>query len=264
MDISAKDVMALRQKTGVSMMMCKEALVEAEGDMDKAVDILKKKGEAKAAKKSDRDTGEGRVAAKSGEGKVSLVSVRCETDFVARNDDFVALVDSIADKVLSDGESAQEAAEQMVQDAVSTMGENLQLGDVKLAEGDVIGSYVHSNGKIGVMIVLDGGDEPIDDAQGLREKARDVAMHAAAMAPAYVSPDEVSDEDVAREKEIWAEQLKNEGKPENIIENIMAGKEKKFREESALLTQAFVKDPGMTVGEYLGDAKVTGYFRIQV
>jgi elongation factor Ts len=255
MEISAKDVMALRQKTGVSMMMCKEALVEAGGDSEKAVDILKTKGEAKAVKKSNRDTGEGRVAVMSDEGKSSMVSVKCETDFVARNDDFVALVDSIAAKTLANGEGIREDAEKMVQDAVSTMGENLQLGDLRMVEGDVIGSYVHSNGKIGVVIVLDGGDT---------EKARDVAMHAAAMAPSHVSPDEVSDDDVAKEKAIWTEQLKEEGKPDEIVEKIMVGKEKKFREECALLTQTFVKDSSMTVGEYLGDAKIAEYVRLAV
>jgi elongation factor Ts len=254
-DISAKEVMDLRSRTGVSMMMCKKALLEAAGDMEKAVEVLRKKGEAKAADKADRTTSEGGVSISVGDGKAAVISVLCETDFVSRNDDFKALTKGISDLILEKGPDAKEEAEAMVKDKVVQLGENIQLGSLELISGDVLGQYVHSNGKIGVVVALTGGDS---------DMATDVAMHAAAMNPTVVDPSEVSDEVIAKEKEIWTVQLKNEGKPENIIENILVGKEKKFREEGALLTQSFVKDGDKTVGEYLGDAKVAGYTRVSI
>lgn len=255
MEISAKLVMDLRNKTGVSMMACKKALVEAEGDEDKAIEILRKRGEAKSADKADRATGEGAVAIAQSGGKACIVAVRCETDFVARNDDFIALAQSIAERYLNEGESAQETNETAVKEAVNTLGENIQLGGHAIVEAAVLGGYVHSNRKIGVVIGLDTGSE---------DQAKDVAMHAAAMSPVVISPDEVTDEIVAKEKEIWTEQLKNEGKPENIVANILVGKEKKFREEGALMTQAFVKNPEQTIGQFLNGGKVVEYVRLAI
>lgn len=247
--------MALRDKTGVSMMAVKKALVEANGDEDKAIEILRKRGEAKSADKADRQAGEGAIGIKIEGSKGCLAVVRCETDFVARNDDFKAIVQNITDNYFNKGEGSQEENEGIVKGAVNTLGENIQLGGHTLIESPIIGGYVHSNGKIAVLIGLEGGDA---------EKARDVAMHAAAMNPSVVSPDEITDELVAKEKDIWADQLKNEGKPENMLENIMKGKEKKFREENALISQAFVKDSSMTVGGFLGDAKVVEYVRMTI
>ncbi|MDF2378840.1 MAG: translation elongation factor Ts [Candidatus Gracilibacteria bacterium] len=253
-DISAKTVMELRAKTGVSMMACKKALVEAEGDEEKAIEILRKRGEAKSADKADRATGEGAVAIKIEGTKGCVSSLSCETDFVARNDAFVALAQTICDNYFAEGDTAQEKNENLVKEAVNTLGENIKLGSYEMVESGVLGGYVHSNGKIGVIVGADGTEEG---------KLKDVAMHAAAMNPKVTSPAEVTDELVAKEKEIWTEQLKNEGKPENIMEGILAGKEKKFREEGALLTQAFVKDPSMKVGEYLGGENVK-YVRLAV
>ncbi|MGE3278322.1 MAG: translation elongation factor Ts [Candidatus Altimarinota bacterium] len=255
MDISAKAVMDLRNKTGVSMMAVKKALVEAGGDEEKAIEILRKRGEAKSAEKSDRETGEGAVAISIKDGKAAIVALRCETDFVARNDDFVNLAQSLADKYLEKGAAAQEENEMTVKEAVNTLGENIQLGEYVLVEAPVIGGYVHSNRKIGVLVGLNGGTE---------DKAKDVAMHAAAMNPLVKHPTEVSDELVAKEKEIWIDQLKAEGKPENMLENILKGKEKKFREESALTAQVFVKDNNVTVGQFLEGAEVAEYVRIKI
>lgn len=254
-DISAKQVMELRAKTGVSMMACKKALVEAEGNEEKAIEILRKRGEAKSADKADRATREGAVCIKIEDGKACISSLHCETDFVARNEAFQELAQTICDNYFAEGEGAQEKNENMVKEAINTLGENIQLGTFEFIEAPVLGGYVHTNGKVGVVVGADKGEE---------EKLRDVAMHAAAMNPAVTSPEEVTDELIAKEKEIWTEQLKSEGKPENILEGILAGKEKKFREEGALLTQPFVKDPSMKVQDYLGDASVVGYVRLAI
>lgn len=255
MEISAKTVMQLREKTGVAMMACKKALVEAEGDEEKAIEILRKKGEAKSASKADRATGEGAVGVKIEGGKGVMTSISCETDFVARNDDFKALVDKVTANFFEKGEDAQAENEQMVKDAVITLGENLQLGELKTVEAATVGGYVHTTGKIGVLIGLTGGTE---------DQAKDVAMHAAAMNPMVVNPEEVTEELIAKEKEIWADQLKQEGKPEDMIEKIMLGKEKKFREEGALMAQPFVKDSSKKVSEFLGDASVASYSRLTI
>ncbi len=242
MAISIDQVKELRERTGVSMMACKKALEEANGDENMAVDILRKKGEAKAADRADRVTGQGVVAVRSENGKTAMVSLLCETDFVARGDDFVALADSIAEKLLKGQISINDKDLSEVKDFGLKAGEKIEIGSMELMEGNNIGSYVHSNRKIGVIVSLDGGSP---------ELAKDIAMQVAATNPQFVSPEEVLPELVAKEKEIWAEQLKNEGKPAEIVEKIMTGKEKKFREENALLKQAFVKDPEKIVEQLL-------------
>ncbi len=254
-DISAKTVMELRNKTGVSMMQCKKALVEAGGDLEQAIDILRKAGAEKAGKKSDRTTGEGAIAI-SGR---AAVSVQCETDFVARNDDFLEYLSELADEASAEGvEKVAEKFESERADYITKLGENLTFGEaVVIDEGEVVGDYLHSNRKLAGLVAIEGGSE---------ELARDLAMHAVANAPQVISPDEVSDELVAKEKEVWAEQLKNEGKPAEIIDKIMLGKEKKFREESAFIKQPFVKDPEMTVEQLLqkNGATIVRFARIAV
>jgi len=255
MTISAKSVMELRQKTGVSMMACKKALTEANGDMDAAIDILRKSGEAKAAKKSDRETTEGAIGI-SGR---SAVSVECETDFVARNENFSDLLKMLAETTEEKGATtAQEVFESEKAEQIARLGENLVFGKaVTLEGGDTVGSYIHSNKKLGAIVALNGGSE---------EVARDIAMHIVASNPEVLSPDEVSNDLLEKEKEIWVEQLKNQGKPEQIIEKILFGKERKFREESALLKQAFVKNPDQKVEEFAKDqgAEVIAFVRISV
>ncbi len=256
MSVSAQEVMALRQQTGASMMACKVALVEAGGDEEKAIDILMKKGEAKAAEKSERSANEGVVAIVTAEGKAAVVKVNCETDFVARNEEFIGFAKEIAQLALDkDADTAKAEGEEKIKPLFTKLGENISLSAVDVVEGPVVGSYVHTNNKIGVVTVLEGGTE---------EQARDVSMHVAAMNPAVVSPDEVTREAVDRQKAIWVYQLKEEGKPEEIMEKIMMGKEKKFREEYALVTQPFVKDSDKTVGQYLGEAKIMQFVRIAV
>ena len=257
MAITMEQIKELRDATGVSIMACKKALEEAGGDFEAAVDLLRKKGQAKAADRAGRDTGEGAVYVKEDGGKMALVALKCETDFVARGDDFEALLDQVATEVL-EGKIAEGATEsETVKDAVLKLGENVQLHGVSVLSGATVGSYIHSNKKIGVGIALEGGSV---------ELAKDVAMHAAATNPKVVSPEEVSDELVAKEKEIWKEQLAAEGKPAEIMEKIMMGKEKKFREDSALLKQPFVKNPDLTIEQLLsqGGATLTKYVRFSV
>ncbi len=257
MSVSIEDVKQLRESTGVSMMACKKALEEADGDYDTAVDILRKKGEAKAADRSARATSQGVVSIISEGGKTAMVKLGCETDFVAMGDDFLELADTLAKKLLNGEIGPDDEDIPEVKEAVLKLGENIKVEEMKLVEGENLGDYVHSNKKIGVVVSLDGGDKQL---------AKDIAMHVAATNPEVISPDEVSDDLVLKEKEIWTEQLKNEGKPAEIIDKIMMGKEKKFREESALLKQAFVKDPEKTIEQMLNEAEATvnDFFRFEI
>ncbi|MBI5414297.1 translation elongation factor Ts [Candidatus Peregrinibacteria bacterium] len=253
-EISASEVMSLRQKTGVSMMACKKALLEAKGDMAAAEIVLRKQGEAKAASKRDRVTSEGAIAISGN----TIISVRCETDFVARNEDFLTFVQDLASEGAKNGAKAVESKfEAGKTEKIAKIGENLTLGDVRTVDAPVLGGYVHSNRKIGALIGLSGGT---------KEVAADIAMHVTAMNPLVLSPNDVSNDLVEKEKEIWRDQLKNEGKPAEIVEKIMMGKERKFREESALIAQAFVKDQQKTVGEYAkqNGAEVKAFARVEV
>lgn len=253
MAITAQMVKELRDRTGVAMMACKKALEEANGDMDGAIEILRKRGAAKAADKADRSTSEGTVAL-SGR---SLVKLLCETDFVGKNEKFVALAQALADKADSEGvDAAQAHFDEVKTDKIQEIGENIVLDEILQIEGgDTVAGYIHSNGKIGVLVALDGGSE---------EHGKDVAMHAAAMDPLVATPEEVSEELIAKEMEIAKAQLLEEGKPANIIDNILAGKTKKFRSERALASQPFVKDPSMSVEAYLGDAKLVAFVRASI
>lgn len=254
--ISPSQIASLRARTGVGMLAVKAALEEAGGDEEKAIEILRKKGQAQAVKKAEREQGEGAIFIASSGSKAALVFLKCETDFVGRSDGFLALGQALADHLLKDGEAGlAKFAEERIPKAVLEFGENISIGEQHLIEAPVIGTYVHSNRKIGVIIGLDGADNA---------KATDAAMHAAAMNPQVASPAEITEEAVLKEKEIWKEQLSKEGKPAEMQEKIMVGKEKKFREENALISQPFVKDPSMTVGAMLGGANVKSYTRVSL
>lgn len=254
MSITAEQVAKLRARTGSGILDAKNALEEAKGNEDLAIDILRKKGKAQAVKKADRNQSEGAIFIASTDGKAAIVQVKCETDFVGRSEVFVKFGQDLAENLLKEGKAAFDAfAAEKVPAAVLELGENISLGDTKEVSAPVIGSYVHSNRKIGVVVGLKGGTV---------EKASDTAMHGAAMNPMYVRPSEVSDDAVLKEKEIWNDQMKDDKKPPEILEKIMAGKEKKFREENALLTQAFVKDQNQTVEKMLGDAEIQEYVRV--
>lgn len=255
-EVSASAIQSLRARTGVSISAVRDALIEAGGDEEKAIEILRKRGIAQAAKKADREQSEGLVFMKEEDSKAAVLILRCETDFVARDDGFQKIGSDILETLFSEGmEAAKQKADVLVPELVQKLGENITIDDMHVVEAPVIGGYLHSNRKIGVIIGADGSSKDV---------ARDIAMHAAAMSPRYVHPEEVGMDVLEKEKEIWAEQLKKEGKPENMIEKIMGGKEKKFREENAITKQAFVKDPSKTVEQHLGGGKITTYVRVSV
>lgn len=255
MTVTIDQIKELRDMTGVSMSACKSALEEANGDMDKAIDVLRKKGEAKAVDRAARETHQGVVAIKTAGNKVAMAALLCETDFVSRGDDFNAVAELLAQKLLDGSLKPEDTEVPEVKELVLKAGENIKIGKMAVVEGDNIGTYVHTNKKIGVIVSLEGGTPEI---------AKDIAMHAAATNPACVSPDEVPEEAVAKEKEIWKDQLSKEGKPAEIVEKIMIGKEKKFREENALLKQAFVKNPDQTIEQILAGATIKNFVRAAV
>ncbi|MBN2307043.1 translation elongation factor Ts [Candidatus Peregrinibacteria bacterium] len=255
MAITAAQVNELRQRTGIGMMACKKALEEANGNEDKAIEILRKKGAAKAAEKAERETKEGIIVAKVDGDKAVIVKLTCETDFVAKNEEFKAIAKKAVDTALKRGvEAAKKEAEPAMKDVFTKLGENMGI-EVDVIEGKGIGEYVHTNGKVGTIVNLKSKDAA---------KARDIAMHITAMNPEVIRPEDLPEDVVVKEREIWAEQLKAEGKPEAIMGKIMEGKEKKFREEAALIKQSFVKDGDKTVEQYLEDNSVESFVRMAI
>ncbi|UPA23055.1 translation elongation factor Ts [Candidatus Peribacteria bacterium] len=255
-NISAAAIQSLRARTGVSISAVKEALEEAMGDEEKAIELLRKRGIAQAAKKAAREQGEGLVFMKEEGSKAALIILRCETDFVARDSGFTEAGQAILATLFAEGmDAAKTVAEQKLPELVQKLGENITVDDMHSIEAPVVGAYLHSNAKIGVIIGLDGGT---------RDMARDIAMHAAALSPAYIHPEQVGMDAIEKEREIWREQMKKDNKPEAMWDKIMEGKEKKFREESSITKQNFVKDPSKTVEQHLGDAKITAYIRASV
>ncbi len=248
---SLEDIKTLREKTGASLQACKKALEENNGDQTAAIEHLRKIGEAKAAKRSDRDTSNGVIATAIGESLAVILKLGCETDFVAKNPDFIEAAEKLANEYLENGKEHNGST--TANEIGLKMGEKIDLSEVVFLENATFGTYVHSNRKVGTLVALEGGTA---------DMAKDIAMHATAMNPLVVSPDEVDTSAVDKEREIWTEQLKNEGKPEEIIGKILMGKEKKFREENALLSQDFVKNSEQTIEQFLGDAKVKQFVRL--
>lgn len=272
MAVSAAMVKELREKTGAGMLDCKKALEESNGDMERAGDILREKGIAKAAKKSDRIAAEGLTAVAVANNVSVIVEVNCETDFVAKNEEFQALIKDIAEHIVSSkSQSVEEALanpfnggvtlDEYLKEKVAKIGEKISLRRFAVLEkGDnaVFGSYLHMGGKIGVAVVLTGTtDESL---------AKDVAMHIAAANPKYVSRDQVSEEEAEKEKEILKAQALNEGKPANIVEKMVVGRLNKFFEEICLNDQSFVKDPDKKVGKLLSEkgAAAAAFIRYEV
>ena len=268
--ISAAQVKELRDKTGVGMMDAKKALVETEGDMEKAVDVLREKGVAKAEKKSGRVAAEGMAAIAIKGNKAAIVEVNCETDSVASTDKFKALVAELADKIATeepktvDDALALKTANGTVKDDViettQVTGEKISLRRFHVIEkGDDqnFGSYLHNGGLIGVLVVLDGADEAT---------AKDVAMHVAAINPEYVNRSQVPAETLAHEKEVLVKEALNEGKPEKIVEKMVEGRLNKWLAEISLDDQEFVKDSDQTVSHYVESkgGKVNTFVRFEV
>ncbi len=264
--------MELRKKTGVGMMDCKKALQETNGDMEAAINYLREKGISKAEKKEGRITSEGLVFAKSSEDEKTgcLLEINSETDFVAKNEEFQNFGKKMTELILDnnvksiaelnnlkiDGKSVQETLKELI----AKIGENISLRRFIKAEAPgFVSIYIHMGGKIGVLVGVEGEDNPEN-----REKANDIAMHTAAMAPVYFDQSDVTEEDIKKEKEIMRKQLLEEGKPEKIIDKILIGKMRKFYEENCLLQQKFVKDDKITVLQYAGDMKVLFAHRFKV
>ena len=267
--VTAALVKELRERTGLGMMECKKALVEADGDIEHAIDELRKSGQAKAAKKAGRTAAEGAIAlAISDDGKTAImVEVNSETDFVARDDNFLAFADKVAKAALAAGEAdAARIAELPVeggtveearQALVQKIGENIQVRRGAIMTADTaLGAYIHG-GKIGVLVALKGGDA---------ELGKDVAMHVAAVSPLVVNTDEVPEEVLNREKDIIRAQPDMEGKPAEIVEKMLGGRINKFLKEVSLVEQPFVKNPDTTVGKLVKEqgAEIQGFIRLAV
>ncbi|UFU01054.1 translation elongation factor Ts [Radiobacillus kanasensis] len=273
MAITAQMVKELREKTGAGMMDCKKALQQTEGDIDKAIDFLREKGIAKAAKKSDRIAAEGSAHIEVDGNHAVLIEVNCETDFVTKNDQFKTLLKELGTHLLSQKPASVEEAlqqplngdgevvETYINSAIAKIGEKISLRRFTILEkgdNDAFGAYLHMGGNIGVLALLEGTtDEAV---------AKDVAMHIAAVNPRYVSRDAVSEEEVNAEREVLKTQALNEGKPANIVEKMVEGRLGKFFEEIVLLEQSFVKDPDQKVKKFVADkgASVKGFVRYQV
>jgi len=253
---TGSDVIALRQKTGAGVLDCKKALTETNGDMEKAVDFLREKGIATAAKKASRIAAEGIVAAKVEGNTGVLVEVNCETDFVAKGDQYKAFVDGVADYVLKndvkDAEALIEAKKEETIAATAKIGEKIAIRRFAkyTAANGVIESYIHMGGKVGVLVEIDGCT-----CDATHELAHDIALQIAAAKPLYIKPEEVPAEVIDHEKEILIAQIKNDpklaNKPQQIIEKMVEGKVGKYYDENCLLKQAFVKDPSLTIEQVL-------------
>ena len=257
MAVTAQMVKELREKTGAGMLDCKNAITETNGDMEKAIDFLREKGIAKAAKKADRIAAEGLTAIETKGNEAVILEVNSETDFVAKNEGFQALTKELAAHLLAKKPASVEEAlaqtmdsgvtvEHHINTAVAKIGEKLTLRRFEIVtktDADAFGAYLHMGGRIGVLSVLTGTN---DDAL-----AKDVSMHIAAVNPKYVDRSAVTEEEIERERQVLTQQALNEGKPENIVAKMVEGRLGKFFEEICLVDQAFVKDPDTKVGKYV-------------
>ena len=249
--VSASAVKELREKTGAGMLYCKKALEANNGNMEASIDWLREKGISKAAKKADRIAAEGLAEIMIDGNTAAIVEVNSETDFVAKNPEFKELVDQILNTVLTsnaqdvEGVLSENGLNDLLVAKIAKIGEKLsfrRFAKVEKTDSAHFGSYIHMGGKIAVLTVIEGANE---------EVARDVAMHAAAMRPEYVTKEEVPEDVVAREKEVLTEQAVNEGKPKEIAEKMVQGRIQKFYKEICLAEQPFVKDSDVTVSQYV-------------
>ena len=272
MAVTASQVKELRERTGAGMMECKKMLVETDGDIDLAIENMRKSGLAKADKKASRVAAEGVVSIATADdgSRGVMVEVNSETDFVAKADEFVEFVDQIAATVLAESPidvaaladlnlvGGSTTVELRRQELIAKLGENMTVRRFSVVDsnGGVIGYYSHG-GRIGVMTALQGGDENL---------AKDVSMHVAALKPLALSEDDISAEALAKEKEIFSAQAAESGKPENIIEKMVIGRMKKFVNEVTLLGQSFVKDPDLTISQLMdkSSAKIIDFARLEV
>lgn len=259
--ISAKEVMKLRNETGLSMMACKAALVEAEGDIEKATELLRKQLKGKMEKRTDRAAGEGRVAIKIAGDGASIVEVRAETDFTAKNEQFIKMVDDVAGVVLESSAGPvpeNDSIKSLIEEVRISTGENCSYARGHKLVGTGFGSYVHHDGKTAALIQFEGS---LDN-----ETAGNICKHivAAVPVPAGVSPDDVPEEIVEKERKFRMEQAMESGKPEEIAQKMVEGGMRKFYEEVALVEQDFVMDPSKKIKDLVGDAKLVTFQRWRV
>ncbi len=270
--ITAADVKKLREMSGAGMMDCKKALMATDGDMDAAVDFLRKKGLAAASKKAGRVAAEGSVSAQTKDRLAMLLEVNAETDFVSKNEQFIDFVESIGRIIIENRPADVEALKALpfndeegnVGEAlarrIATIGENMNIRRFALLEGDVVASYIHAGGRIGVIIAIEG-----EASDALREVARGIAMHVAAVNPLCISREDMPAEAVEREKAVLSERALASGKPAHIVEKIVSGQMNKFYAESCLLEQEYVVDSDLKVGEALKkanpNARIVGMVR---
>jgi len=268
MAITAAQVKELRERTGAGMMECKRALVETDGDIEIAIENMRKSGQAKAAKKAGRIAAEGIILARSNDNNAVILEVNCETDFVSRDESFLGFANAVADAALANNATdvatlnALDIDGKTVEDTrlalVSKIGENIQVRRIEMMElnGANAAAYIHG-GRIGVIVSVSGGDDTV---------AGDMAMHVAASNPQVVNPEQVSQDVIDKEKEIFVAQAKDSGKPDNIIEKMIGGRLKKFLGEVSLTGQPFVKDPSTSVGDLLKShgAEVNAFVRYEV
>jgi len=248
MQITTELVKELRDATGISVMQCKRALEEADGDMEKALAILKKTSSDIALKKADRNAKDGAVMVKIEGNKSVLVALRCETDFVSKNEDFVSLLNKLTDIAFKDGiEKMKKEAKEMIDPIIQKTGENIQLGDAYLVEGAVLGVYVHNNKKA-VIVSLEGGSP---------ELARDIAMHITAMRPEYIQEEDITEEAKNTMLEIFQKEIEKVDKPEEIKKKMLEGKIGTYFKEKTLMNQPFIKNPDETIGKILEKEKAT-------
>ncbi|MCS7074630.1 MAG: translation elongation factor Ts [Bacteroidia bacterium] len=274
MGITAKEVNELRQKTGAGMMDCKKALEEANGDFEAAIEFLRKKGQKISASRQDRDAKEGAIFAKISGSTGILIELNCETDFVARNSDFQALGESIANLAIQTQPATLEelrnhsingrTVTETLTDYMGKIGEKLEVSKYGKLSGEAVVSYIHAGARIGVLVAFSG----IEGVSNIETVGRDVAMQIASMNPIAIDKDTVDASIVQKEIEIGKEQARQEGKPEAMLEKIAIGKLGKFYKENTLVEQDFVKDPTKTIAQYLkengANLKVTSFMRFEL
>ena len=269
--ITASLVKELRERTGAGMMDCKKALTQTDGDIDAAIDYLRENGIAKAAKKADRIAAEGLSYIEVKGNKAVILEINSETDFVAKNEKFVALVKNVAEAILAAEPATLEEAlqveaqggtvEAVINEGIATIGEKLSLRRFEVvtkSDADAFGAYSHMGGRIGVLTLVEGSTD--------EEAAKDVAMHIAALAPKYLDESEVPADVLEHEKKVLTEQALNEGKPANIVEKMIVGRINKFLEEITVVKQKFVKDDSFTVEKFLESkgGKLAKFVRYEV
>lgn len=274
MTVSASDVNQLRQQTGAGMMDCKKALEESNGDLDEAVNYLRKQGQKVSTKRADKEANEGRVQAVTSDDhqKGVIIAVNCETDFVAKNEDFTQFTSQVAEAAMGHGpKSIEELGEvavdgqpvnSLLEDQMAKIGERITISSYDIKKAEYVVGYNHFGNQIGVLVALNKSGE------GIEQAAQDLAMQIAAMKPMAVSKDTIPEERVNEELEVAKEQIRQEGKPDHLVDKIAQGKLKKFYEENALLEQEFVKDSQKTVRDFIAeidkDLEVKDFKRVSI